>query len=311
VKLPFTSSHREVTSELNHLLRWEGFNGGTRITRAMLDAASYVEREARPDARRAIVILTDDETQDGEQEGRVESALRRANAVLSFLQAPYEPPNMSRGGGRPHGTWGSNGGGGIGFPGGGWPGGGGIGFPGGGGGLPGTYGSDPSHSAGTADIARDSGGDTMQVDEASALEDTLTRLRQRYALYFYLPEGSQSADRRNVQVDLSEMARIRFQEADVRYRRVYMAGGASQQSSGPVVSRVQKPVDTTIDPTPIQDDSEPKSRRVAVNEDSGPQVNTIEIDADTPDQPSSSPAPSTVPPSSGAPHLNRPNSPPQ
>ncbi len=302
VKLPFTSSHREVTSELNRLLRWEGFNGGTRITRAMLDAASYVEREARPDARRAIVILTDDETQDGEQEGRVESALRRANAVLSFLQAPYEVPTITGGGGRPHGTWGSNGGGGIGFPGGGWPGGGGIGFPGRGGGLPGTYGSDPSHSAGTADIARDSGGDTMQVDEASALEDTLTRLRQRYALYFYLPEGSQSADRQNVQVDLSEMARIRFQQADVRYRRVYMAGGAAAQSSGPVVSRVQKPVDTTVDPTPIQDDSAPKSRRVAVNEDSGPQVNTIDIDADTPDQPSSNPARSTAPPSGNLPH---------
>ncbi len=301
VKLPFTSSHREVTSELNHLLRWEGFNGGTRITRAMLDAASYVEREARPDARRAIVILTDDETQDGEQEGRVESALRRANAVLSFLQAPYEPPGLAGGGGRPHGTWGTNGGG--------WPSGGGIGFPAGGGGLPGIYGSDPSHSAGTADIARDSGGDTMQVDEASALEDTLTRLRQRYALYFYLPEGSQSADRRNVQVDLSEMARIRFQEADVRYRRVYMAGGAAAQSAGPVVSRVQKPVDTTVDPTPIQDESGPKSRRVAVNEDSGPQVNTIDIDADTPDQPSSSPAPSTDPQNRNLPHLNKPNPP--
>lgn len=308
VKLPFTNSHSEVTGELDRLLRSERFNGGTRITRAMLDAASYVEREARPDARRAIVILTDDQTQDQEDEGRVDSALRRANAVLSFLQAPYEPPTMNRGGGRPRGTWGS--GGGIGFPGGGWPGGGGIGFPGSGGGRP--YGVDPSHSAGTEEIARDSGGDTMQVDDASALEDTLTRLRQRYALYFYLPEGSTSGDRQNVQVDLTEQARIRYQEAEVRYRRVYMAGGSSDQNSGPVVSRVQKPVDTTTpEPAPIQDETTPKSRRVAVNEDSEPRVNTVDIDDDSANQQSSTPAPSPTSTSGNPPHLNRPNNPQQ
>ncbi len=111
VRLPFRSSHSEITSELNHLLRSEGFNGGTRITSALISAANYVGREARPDARRAIVILTDDETQDSEDEPRVESALARANAVLSFLQAPYETPQMGGGGGRRHGTWGSGGGG--------------------------------------------------------------------------------------------------------------------------------------------------------------------------------------------------------
>lgn len=104
VRLPFRNSHDEVTGALNHLLRSESFNGGTRITHAMLDAANYVQREARPEARRAIVILTDDETQDEENEPRVESALARANALLSFLQAPYEPPGMA-GGSPGHGTW--------------------------------------------------------------------------------------------------------------------------------------------------------------------------------------------------------------
>src|SRR5579884_3628977 len=122
VRLPFTGSHQDVTRELNRLLRWEHFDGGTHITRALLDAANYMQREARQDARRAIVILTDDETQDEEDEPRVEGALARANAVLSFLQAPYEVPSVYGGGPRPHGTWGGGGG---------WPGGG-IGFPGGG-----------------------------------------------------------------------------------------------------------------------------------------------------------------------------------
>ncbi len=321
LRLPFRNNHSDVTSELNHLLRFERFNGGTRITRAMLDAANYVQREARPEARRAIVILTDDETQDEEDEARVESALARANAVLSFLQAPYEEPAINGGGGgRPHGTWGSGGGG--------WPGGGGIGFPGGGPIVlgrrgPGGYGgADPSHSAGTADIARDSGGDTMQVDDASALEDTLQRLRQRYALYFYLPEGSTSTDQRNVHVDLSNDARLRFEQAEIRYRRVYMAGGASAEHTGPVVSRSQQPADTTVDSTPSQDESSPKRRRVAVNDDSGLGVNTVNLDPDTStQQQTSSPeqtaqpsthssTPATQPPQSGGWPRSTPQNPP-
>ncbi|MBV8863770.1 MAG: VWA domain-containing protein [Acidobacteriaceae bacterium] len=281
VRLPFTSSHSEVTSALNHLLRSEGFNGGTRITSALVSAANYVGREARPDARRAIVILTDDETQDSEDEPRVEAALARANAVLSFLQAPYEPPGMNGGGGHRHGTWGSGGGG--------WPGGGGIGFPGGGPIIlgrrgSGGYGGDPSHSAGTATIAQDSGGDTMQVDEASALEDTLARLRQRYALHFYLPEGAAASDHEVVRVDLSQEAKMRYQEAEIRYRRIYMSGAAGGHSGPTVVSRASAPLDTEAepasqDPLPTSDSTTSKHRSAAVNEDSGPRINTIDPDS--------------------------------
>ena len=60
VRLRFSGSRLELQRELDHLLRQERFNGGTDITRAMLDAADYIRREGRRDARRAIVILTDD-----------------------------------------------------------------------------------------------------------------------------------------------------------------------------------------------------------------------------------------------------------
>ena len=248
VRLPFKSSHSDVTSELNRILRSERFNGGTRITKAMLDAAAYLQREARPEARRAIVILTDDQTQDEEDEARVESALARANAIMSFLQAPYEPPGGPYGGGGGHrrspGTWGSGGG---------WPGsGGGIGFPGGGIGLPGGRGGmggvDMSHTAGTATIAGDSGGDVMQISDASALEDTLARLRQRYALHYYLPEGSRPADQRTVLVTLSQDAKRRYQQAEVRYRRVYMAGANGERSGPTVVTHTRPPVEEVSDP---------------------------------------------------------------
>jgi hypothetical protein len=135
----------------------------------------------------------------------------------------------------------------------------------------------------------------MQVDDASALEDTLARLRQRYALYFYLPEGSTSADQRNVQVDLSNDARRRFQEAEIHYRRVYLSASASQEHSGPVIKRAQQPADLGAEVTPTQDDSTPKGRRVAVNEDSAPRVNTIDTDAADSSQ-QATPPPAQAPP---------------
>ncbi len=300
-RLPFTSSRADVTQELNRLVRSEGFNGGTRITGAMIEAAAYVQRRARPDARRAVVILTDDETQDSRDEPRVESALSRANAILSFLQAPYEPPTAGpMPGGRRRRSGGGIGfpGGGIGFPGGGgWPGGGGGGIPGGGGGIPGVGGGprDVSHSAGTDTIALDSGGDTMSVNDASALEDTLARLRQRYAVHFYLAEA-EAQTQHNVRLDLSNEARMRFGDAEVRSRRVFMSGATTEKSGPVVVSHQTAP----SEPAPIQDpaaEPTPSSsrHRVAVNEDSGSTVNTIDIPsepASSPSQPQSTPSPS-------------------
>jgi len=316
VRLPFRNNHDEVARELNRLIRSESFNGGTRITRALLDAATYMQKEARPEARRAIVILTDDETQDQEDETRVETALTRAKTVLSFLQAPYEPPGRMGGGGRRHGTWGSGGGGG--WPGGGsrWPGGGGgVGFPGGGPVIlgprgSGGYGMDPSHSAGTATIANDSGGDTMDVDRASALEDTLARLRQRYALHFYLPDGAKSLDLQSVQVDLSQEARLRYRDAEVRSRRVFMSGGTGSDRSGPtVITRSKQPPDAPVDSTtPAADEtheqSTPKRRRVAVNDDSGPRVNTVDPDSNTSGWPVETP-PADAPQHHGWPRANQ------
>lgn len=301
LRLPFRSSHGEITGELNRLLRSERFNRGTRITSALLDAAKYVQREARPEARRAIVILTDDETQDEANEGRVESALARANAVLSFLQAPYEQPGMR--GGRRRGPWGHGGG---------WPGGGGIGFPGRGpvilgpGGQGPYGGGDPSHSAGTAAIAADSGGDTMQVEGASALEDTLARLRQRYALYFYIPESAKPSDQQSVQVDLSREARLRYRDAETRSRRAYIMAGDSRDSSEPaVVTRRQEPSNASVDAQTSDDQAAPKRRKVAVNDDAGPRVNTVDTGGSG--QPANPPPVSSGPPvSNGQPAVQAP-----
>src|SRR4051794_8564997 len=114
LQLPFHSDHGEISEKLHSILQSESFNGGTHITHALLDAANYVQKQGRPNARRAIVVLTDDETQDAKNEPRVEQALDEANAVLSFLRAPYaEDFGRGRSGPGGHGPRGGSGGGNV------------------------------------------------------------------------------------------------------------------------------------------------------------------------------------------------------
>src|SRR5438445_7140199 len=109
LRLPFRSSRDDIERGLESLLRQESFNGGTDITQGMLEAAHYVWREARHDARRAIVILTDDETEFERNEAKVSQALVKADAVLSALIAPdaMRYSGMPGGGRRRGGSGGS------------------------------------------------------------------------------------------------------------------------------------------------------------------------------------------------------------
>lgn len=276
-RLPFRGNRSDVLQEFDRLLRQEHFNGGTDITRGLLDAANYVAKNARKDVRRAIVILTDDQTQRERNEGVVLEALSNAEAVLSALIAPDAMGNMRQlpgmGGGWPGGTSRRRGG----YPGGGWPGSGGgwpdimIGGGGGrfpGGGYPGGPVMTGTHSAGTPEIARDSGGDSLPVDYASSLETTLSRLRQRYSLYFQLPAGAKSQQERNIQITLAESAKRKYEFAEVRHRPTYSS--PAEGISGTPAETVEVSEATTSQPNaPVNDSTPPKpKRRVAVDDTS-------------------------------------------
>src|ERR1700687_3183130 len=88
LRMPLRNSRNDVEREMNRLLDQESFRGGTDITRGLYDAATYMGRSGRRDARRAIVILTDDETQLNRDEDGVSRALTRADTVLCALIAP-------------------------------------------------------------------------------------------------------------------------------------------------------------------------------------------------------------------------------
>lgn len=258
--MPFRSNQDEIVRGMNAVLQQEDFNGGTDITRALFDATRYMNNNARREARRAIVILTDDRTERGRDVRGVVAALGEANTVLSAL---ITPDAMGGRGGIQIPT-GRRGGGGI-FDdiifgrrmptgGGRFPGGGTIG-----GGL---------NSAGTAEIARNSGGDSMDVNDSSALEATLEKIRQSYALFF----NGEGTGVREVEVSLTADALRRYPGAEVNYRRNYQMDD-SGSGGAPTPTSTSRRSSTPQIPEPKADDAEadtPKviKRRPAVDEPS-------------------------------------------
>lgn len=243
LRMPFRGNRAEVVREFESLLGQEDFNGGTDITRGLYDAAAYIGREGRREARRAIVILTDDQTERERDEAGVERALARADAVLSALLAP--DVGMRRVSRR------------VPQQGGGWP------------GMPpviwgrrnpGVILGRATHSAGTAEIARRTGGDSLEVEEAAAFETTLARLRQRYALHFHLPEEARPDEERRIEVELSAAAQRRYPGAEVRFRRVYLSPGG--QAEAPVIVSRGGDVEVT--------ENAPAGRRRGTNPRRGP-----------------------------------------
>src|SRR5262249_15691421 len=88
LRMPFRANRMDAERELESVLDRESFDGGTDITRGLLDAASYVEQNARRQARPPTVTVTADQTERSRDEAAVRRALTRADCVLSALIAP-------------------------------------------------------------------------------------------------------------------------------------------------------------------------------------------------------------------------------
>jgi hypothetical protein len=283
VRLSFRQDLALVERKLDEVVQSESFSGGTNINGALLDAAAYVEKEGRRQVRHAVVIVTDDEAPPCDQ-GRVLAALDQADAVLMVLQAPVfheiNGPYPGGGGtqtGRSPGPW-------SGAPvgiGGGGPLGGIIlgrrspaGMP-----LPGSppvmVGYPRGTSAGSPSIARASGGDSLNVNDASAVETTFERIRQRYAIYFTVPEGMpDNVNGRGMELDLADAARRSHPDATLQYRQIALAKDAAKPG---LITRVPPHPPSGRDPEPAAAESSDGSpaaacRRVAVNDSSGSPV---------------------------------------
>jgi VWFA-related protein len=291
VRMDFRGSQSGIDRELERVLDYETFRGGTDITRAMFDAAEYVQGHGRKDSRKAIVIVTDDQTEFDRNVEGVEHALVRADAVLSALIAPdamqsQRNPNGYPGGGGSTGPLGGPLGGII------------FGSPRGGRPRSGGQTSSRTQSAGTAIIARESGGDSMPVSDSYALQDTLARLRQRYALYFSLPPGVRAGEERDIQLQLTDTVLSRYAGAEVHYRRTYIAPISTQGSPANSEPSVVSQSGTA---SPDDTDRPYLRRRPGVSQVSGSSHDGPLLGGSTPEAPSATTAQQPVPAASAAP----------
>jgi len=81
------------------------------------------------------------------------------------------------------------------------------------------------------------------VDDSYALENTLSRIRQRYALFFNLPAGARRGEKRAIEISLTDALRQRYPSAEVRYRRLYLAPVDGGPRDGEPTTRTQAPLD--------------------------------------------------------------------
>ena len=159
--------------------------GGTRILAAVDDAAKYFLQEPRTERRRAVLIITDNFGQKSRRESTVVGSLWEADAMLCGLivrSAVFA-----------------------------------------------TFHTINTIQApwvrlleeGMTHAAEKTGGDVVKAgDPGTAFQEMMHRIRQRYSLYYAMPEGK-PGEQRKITVMLSEDARQRYPQGRVRARTGY------------------------------------------------------------------------------------------
>lgn len=129
--------------------------------------------------------------------------------------------------------------------------------------------------AGAPEIARSSGGDSLNISDAYAVEQTFERIRKRYAVYFQLPVGMESG--RGMALDLTDASRRRHPDASLQYRQVTLAKDGARPG---LISRTAAHPPTGRDPEPEnpQDPADNSAatprRRQGVSDSTGTLVTT-------------------------------------
>lgn len=167
---------------------------GTAINVAAAGAAEYMRRQARPEGRRAILILSDNlSLSDHFPDQKVIRALYASDSVLNAIVVGR--------GIRP-------------------------GPP-----KPGQYFNPDFTPADVFKLAEETGGEAVKADRPEiSFREIIERIRTRYSLSYHAPPGGSPGSFRHIGVALSADARRRYPLAQVRARRGYYVAGASAES---------------------------------------------------------------------------------
>jgi VWFA-related protein len=182
----FTEDLAAVERTINERVVGGKFGGGTRLLAGVDDAAKYFLEQPRNERRRAVLILTDDYGQRSRKSSTVIHHLWEADASLSGL--------IIRGAGEQAlNTV--------------------------------AMAMNPLLLAlreGMEGVADKTGGDTLKGGNAGEdFREMMRRIRQRYSLYYAMPQGK-TGEQRMVRVELSSEALSRYPHARVRAPKGYI-----------------------------------------------------------------------------------------
>ena len=186
------SDLEEVARQLQSAVRDDKIGGGTDINGAVFEAARYMRRQPKTNARRSLLILTDNFSHKSRRDQAVVNELWEADAVLNALlfRSGFEKVVWNYH--RAMGPW---------------------------------------RLLMTADVKKivdQTGGESLEASAPSeGFRAVLERIRKRYTLHYRAPPGP-AGKVRSIRVDLSPEAKTSYPHARVRARRGYVAHEAVQ-----------------------------------------------------------------------------------
>ncbi len=182
----FSDNLAESARQIGKAVKDWDVGATTQINSAIVDAAHYMEKQATPDGRRAILILTDNlstsyQLTDGQVIRELEKADTTLNAIVTGRAIRPDAPGPSM-------------------------------FP--------NKDYTPSN---VFHVAEDTGGEWVKVGQAGeTFTEMIHRIRTRYMLAYHAPE-SEPGTFHNITVKLSPDAQKRYPAAEVHCRNGYYA----------------------------------------------------------------------------------------
>jgi VWFA-related protein len=178
----FSDNLAESARQIANAVRDHDVGAGTAINLSVADAAEYMRKNAAPQGRRAILILTDNLSLSYQfSDERVLKQLYAADTVLNAIVVGRAiRPGPVRPGQNPDFT-----------------------------------------PADVFKLAEETGGDAIHADHPEiSFQEMIDRIRRRYSLAYHAPGGT-PGEFRTIQVRLAPDAYRRYPWADVRARRGY------------------------------------------------------------------------------------------
>lgn len=178
----FTTEHSKISEDLRLAILEKDLGSGTQINNALSDAAKYFNEKAPPTGRRAILILTDNMGVNYKMpDEAVIRSLHDANIVCNAIVVGKSKKSDRESRFR-----------------------------------------NPDFSlANVFGITEETGGDALKSDKTGlAFEEIMERIRSRYSMHYGSP-GGEPGTFREIRVELTQMAKVKYPKATLRFRKGY------------------------------------------------------------------------------------------